>query len=137
MGVISMILAIIFIFLSGLHFYWALFGIKDPTAVLPAGKDGSLKMKPGKIGTVAVGLFLAFFAIIYLNPFLDVFPFRGIQYVSLGVGILFLLRAIGDFKYLGFFKTVKGTNFASMDSNYYAPLALTVSLLIFILELWG
>lgn len=136
MDVISLILSIIFIFLSGLHFYWALFGVKDPTAVLPSGKDGNLKMKPGKVGTSIIALLLAFFAVVYLNPFLEILNFNGLQYISVGIGILFLVRAVGDFKYLGFFKSIKHSKFAVMDSNYYAPLALTVSVLIFILELW-
>ncbi|GLU44132.1 DUF3995 domain-containing protein [Allomuricauda sp. NBRC 101325] len=136
MDVISLLLSIIFIFLSGLHFYWALFGVKDPTAVLPSGTDGTLKLKPGKVGTSIIALLLAFFALIYLNPFLEIISFSGLHYISVAIGILFLVRAVGDFKYLGFFKSIKQTHFAKMDSRYYAPLALTVSVLIFILELW-
>lgn len=136
MEVISMILAIVFIFLSGLHFYWALFGLKDPASVLPSDTDGNLKMRPGKLGTILVALFLAFFASIYLNKVLVFFHFDGLQYVSFGIGILFLLRAIGDFKYVGFFKTIKGTRFSTMDQSYYSPLALVVSILILVFELW-
>jgi hypothetical protein len=34
------------------------------------------------------------------------------------------LRALGEFRYIGFFKRVRGTPFARMDSRYYSPLAL-------------
>lgn len=137
MEVISLILAIIFIFLSGLHLYWALFGLKDPASVLPADTNGSLKMRPGKLGTILVALFLSFFASIYLNKVLNFIHLDGLQYISTGIGIVFLLRSIGDFKYVGFFKSIKGTRFSTMDQRYYAPLALVVSLLILALELWG
>lgn len=136
MEVISMILAIVFIFLSGLHLYWALFGLKDPASVLPSDDKGKLKMRPGKLGTILVALFLAFFAAIYLNKVLQIYQFMGFRYLSLGIGTLFLLRAIGDFKYVGFFKSIKGTRFSAMDQKYYSPLALVVSVFIFVLELW-
>lgn len=137
MGIIALLLATVFIFLSGLHLYWVLFGIKDPTQVLPTNEDGKLLMGPGKIGTLLVGLFLAFFASVYLNKVLELFSFDGLTYISFGIGFLFLARTIGDFKYVGFFKSVKSTNFAFMDTRYYSPLSLTVTVLIFVLEIWG
>jgi hypothetical protein len=137
MGVIALLVATIFIFLSGLHLYWVLFGIKDPTQVLPTTEEGKLMMKPGKVGTLLVGLFLAFFASVYLNKTLEFIHFEGLTYISMGIGFLFLARTIGDFKYVGFFKSVKSTNFAFMDTRYYSPLTLMVAVLIFILEMWG
>jgi hypothetical protein len=35
---------------------------------------------------------------------------------------VFGLRAIGDFRYLGFFKRVTGTRFARADTLIYSPL---------------
>lgn len=137
MGIIALLLAIVFIFLSGLHLYWVLFGIKDPTRVLPTNEDGQLLMRPGKAGTFLVGLFLALFASIYLNKVLEFFNFEGLTHISLGIGALFLVRTIGDFRYVGFFKTVKNTNFAGMDSKFYSPLTLVIAALIFVLEFWG
>lgn len=137
MGVIALLLATIFIFLSGLHLYWVLFGVKDPTQVLPTNEDGRLLMRPGKLGTLIVGLFLAFFASVYLNKVLEFINFKGLTYISLGIGFLFLIRTIGDFRYVGFFKSVKSTNFAHMDTTYYSPLTLMVTILIFVLEIWG
>ncbi|MCR9264655.1 MAG: DUF3995 domain-containing protein [Flavobacteriaceae bacterium] len=137
MEVIALLVATIFIFLSGLHLYWVLFGIKDPTQVLPTTEEGKLMMKPGKVGTLLVGLFLALFASVYLNKALKFIHVEGLTYVSMGIGFLFLARTIGDFKYVGFFKSVKSTNFAFMDTRYYSPLTLMVAVLIFILEMWG
>ncbi len=35
------------------------------------------------------------------------------------------------FRYVGFFKRVRGTRFAEMDTRYYSPLCLTLSVLAF------
>ena len=137
MGTIALLLSIIFIFLAGLHFYWAIFGIKDPTMVLPTKENGKFLFKPGKLGTVLVGLFLSLFAFIYLNKAISFTEHRELTYASAAIGFIFLLQALGDFKYLGFFKKLRSTRFARMDSHYYSPLALLVSLLIFVLELWS
>ena len=37
-------------------------------------------------------------------------------------------RAIGDFKYVGFFKRVRGSKFARMDTLVYSPLCLLLAL---------
>ena len=44
-----------------------------------------------------------------------------------GVAAVFLLRAIGDFRYLGFFKTVRDTTFARNDSWLYSPLCALIA----------
>ena len=40
---------------------------------------------------------------------------------------IFLLRAIGDFRYVGFFKKTKATKFADLDTKYYSPLCILLS----------
>jgi hypothetical protein len=42
---------------------------------------------------------------------------------------LFILRAIGDFKYMGFFKKIKNTKFGQNDTKYFAPLCLIIGIL--------
>jgi hypothetical protein len=36
-------------------------------------------------------------------------------------------RAIGDFRFVGFFKRVKGSRFARLDSVFYSPLCLALA----------
>jgi len=43
--------------------------------------------------------------------------------------IVFAARAVGDFKYMGFFKSVKGTKFALWDTRMYSPLNVVLSVL--------
>jgi hypothetical protein len=44
------------------------------------------------------------------------------------LAILFALRAMGDFHYVGFFKKVKSTPFALYDTKYFSPFCLYLSL---------
>ena len=57
-------------------------------------------------------------------------------YGNLAIGIVFLIRAIGDFKYVGFSKKVKGSLFAENDGRYYSPLCLVVSGIAFFVWWW-
>ncbi len=41
---------------------------------------------------------------------------------------VFLLRAIGDFCYVGFAKKVRSTRFAQLDTRFYSPLCLFMSI---------
>ena len=53
---------------------------------------------------------------------------------SLGMwmlGAVFLLRAVGDFRYVGFFKRHTDTRFARLDTLFYSPLCLLLSALVF------
>jgi hypothetical protein len=58
-------------------------------------------------------------------------PLIPLGLARVGTGLLagvFLLRAVGDRKYVGFFKRVRGTAFARWDSRLYAPLCLALGL---------
>ena len=44
------------------------------------------------------------------------------------LGAVFVLRAIGEFRTLGFFKTITGTDFAFWDTWLYTPLCLMIGL---------
>jgi hypothetical protein len=46
-----------------------------------------------------------------------------------GLGVVFLLRAVGNLRTFGFFKIVKGTPFADWDTWFYSPLCLLLALL--------
>ena len=42
---------------------------------------------------------------------------------------LFFLRAIGEFRYVGFFKRVRDTAFAKADTRFYSPLCVFIAVL--------
>jgi hypothetical protein len=55
------------------------------------------------------------------------------QLVSIGawtIGVLFLLRAVGDLRYAGIFRSIVGTRFAQWDAVIYTPLCLLLAALI-------
>ncbi|PWL38267.1 DUF3995 domain-containing protein [Flagellimonas aquimarina] len=137
MGVIAIFISITLIFLAGLHFYWALFGIKDPSTVLPTNLKSNKVKSPGKFGAVLVGIALLFFAFVFINKVTVYIESGWLNYTSAGIGLLFIVRALGDFKYVGFFKSAKNSKFSALDTRYYSPLCLLLGALILILEVFG
>jgi Protein of unknown function (DUF3995) len=77
-----------------------------------------------------VGVGLLLFGLIQLGITTTIFSaidFWVFRYGNFFIAFVFLARAIGDFKYAGFFKKVKGTPFAKNDSRFYSPLCLFLS----------
>jgi len=138
---IAIILIVIFLLLSGIHVYWGFGGQWGNGAVIPT-KDNHVKATmPGSILTfiVALGL-LSFGLVVFLNVveldfkssvWLDIIYKYGLWTIA----SIFILRAIGEFNYVGFFKKYKRTKFGQKDTKYYSPLCLIIGLLIIVLEL--
>ncbi len=120
----------VLVFLSGLHFYWALGGKTAFAEALPTNQLRHRTLNPTKIQSAAVGFFLLMFALNYavkLLPHLVHFPSMLLSISGWLIVAIFFLRAVGDFNYIGFFKKVKNTEFAKQDSRYYSPLCLILS----------
>lgn len=124
---LATLLAAVFAFLGGLHVYWAMGGRKWILAAIPE-VEGKPTIMPGKGITlaVAIGLF-AFGTLAFLLVFPPEIklPLESIGWVVAGI---FLLRAIGEFKYVGFFKRVRHTAFGRRDTRLYSPLCFFISL---------
>lgn len=129
---------IIFLILSLIHFYWAFGGTLGLENVLPTNSTGSKRMEPGLVATfiVAFGLLILIFITIGNKGILDKYIDRKyFRYGALLISVIFFIRAIGDFKFIGFFKTVNETRFASNDTLFFSPLCVLIaliSLLIFV-----
>ena len=132
MKVVGIILSVIFIVLSFIHLYWAVGGKWAIDKVLPTTVSGTKMLEPGFWGTIIICIFLGSFAWYYLQisgllwvawpPWLSTFS-------GWFIPGLFLLRVIGDFKFVGLFKKVKATPFARMDKIFYIPLCLLIAIL--------
>ncbi len=134
---------IIFLLLSCIHFYWAFHILFTASTRLMNATVPEANGKPlfapsfGATLLVAVGLlvfaFLSAWGIqpIYkgMSPFM-VSPWWCV-YGNLSIAIIFLLRSIGDFKYVGFFKKIEGTAFARNDTRFYSPLCLFIAVVAF------
>ncbi len=124
---LSIPVATAFALLSALHLYWAAGGRAGAVAALPE-RNGAPLFQPGLASTLAVAGLLAFAALLVLahaghRPA----PALPGWMVTLGVPVAaaaLLLRAVGDFRFVGFFKKVRDTRFARLDTRVYSPIAL-------------
>lgn len=126
----SLVLAVIFAALSGLHVFWVLSDRLGGTGLVPSF-DGHPVMRPGTAGTLIVAVLLATAAAVTL--WRGGWPDSGPAWVPrTGIWVIaavFAVRAVGDFRFVGFFKSVRGTVFARNDTLFFSPLCLAVSLL--------
>ncbi|WP_299109862.1 DUF3995 domain-containing protein [uncultured Tenacibaculum sp.] len=125
LGVISVL---ILFFISGIHFYWAFGGKWGVADVLPTKSKDQKVLSPPMIATLLVALVMMVFAIIYTEKVglvsLTVFPNWLQIYGIYIIASIFIIRAIGEFKYVGFFKRIRDTRFAKNDTQYFSPLCL-------------
>ncbi|MDQ0876332.1 fatty acid desaturase [Paenibacillus sp. V4I3] len=114
--------------IGGLHVFWA-FGGKWGSKVAIPSTSGSREQTfiPGSIATLIVAILLFSGALLlaihgHLLPTLPSSPW--VQWGCWVCVFVFGLRAIGDFKYVGIFKRVKQTRFATYDTFLFTPLCL-------------
>ncbi len=129
MSYFLIVLIIIFSSLSLLHFYWAAGGQWWLSNALPTNENGQHVLKTGPVSSMVVGLGLLGFASYYFVLSANALSGTMTHIVGWIIPSIFLLRSIGDFKYVGFFKTVKSTEFARNDSRFYTPLCLILAVL--------
>jgi hypothetical protein len=114
------------------HLYWAFGGRFFADAVIPARKTSHGPEKifnPSPLAALIVAAYLA--AIIALAfavsrgeaIIVSADALRGLLGIAGGV---FLLRAVGDFRYVGLFKRVRGTRFAFWDTLLFSPFVFLV-----------
>ena len=94
-------------------------------------RAGKPLFAPSTRATVAVGVVLLLFAglVAATGRLLEVgVSPRLLSWLSLALALGLLARAIGEFKYVGFFKRVRGSRFAHLDTWIYSPLCLLLAL---------
>lgn len=135
---IGSLLFAIFLFLSVLHAYWGFGGRWASQAVFPTKDDQTAAAMPGAgptfivaVGLLAIGLFILRKTTHIGWPL----PVWLDQYGLWFVTGLFLLRFIGDFTYVGVFKTIRHTPFGKNDTTYYSPLCLIIGILTLVMAL--
>jgi hypothetical protein len=135
--ILSVTNALIFTIISGFHFYWAMGGKVGFDVVLPSNTEGSKALKPSKSITCIAALVFLSIAIFYLIK-ADLIGFTLPQLISnyglYTLASVLIIRAMGDFKYVGFFKKIKNTPFADYDTKYYSPLCLFLGLSTLVIE---
>jgi len=137
MNLISILLASVLLVLSLIHVYWA-FGGKAGLRVAVPHIDNQAAFKPGSAITFVVAIILLGLAslMLLLSHFQYALPERIAvlaKYSGYAVSIVFFLRSVGDFKLVGFFKKVKQSRFATLDTYLYNPLCFSFGVVFFIL----
>jgi hypothetical protein len=130
---VAIALIVVFCALALVHVYWALGGRAFKAAAIPQ-VEGQRAFNPSRLGTLAVAIALGAAAVlIALDARLLALPVPS-RFVSTFVFVLafvFLARAIGDFRLVGFFKRVRGSPFARLDTLVYSPLCLVIAAGVF------
>ena len=138
---LSLILTTLFAGIAGIHFYWALGGKKWGNLAIPTQSDSPQipLFKPRFVETIivafgflaliwAIGMKARWFALVWLSE-------TQLTYAIFGIALIFFVRAIGEFKYVGFFKSVRNTLFGQIDTRYYSPLCLFIAIITLIINL--
>jgi hypothetical protein len=126
--------AAIFLLISLVHLYWAAGGKWGSEAAVPrvpgeSGGESRPAFKPSGFVTllVAVGLLLiALLVCLRVGLYLPAVPHWSLQWVISAIAILMFARAIGDSNLVGFFKQVKNSPFARLDTWAYSPLCVVL-----------
>lgn len=135
---LSIILVLTYFAIALIHSYWLFGGEKWIDKALPTDENGKRVLNPSKFKTVIVTFGLLLFALYYLLK-MELFeikiPKLITEYSGWIISIIFIIRAIGDFKYVGFFKRIKKTEFAKFDTRYFTFISLIIGLIGIIIEL--
>ena len=128
-SLLALLVSTAFVLLGAWHFYMAFGGKPGDNAAVPS-VNGKPLFVPSRRSTIAVGFVLMLFALLvaatagYVSVGL---PRQWLVWLSYALALGLLARAIGEFRYVGFFKKVRGSRFARMDSLLYSPLCLLLS----------
>jgi len=139
--ILSIILFLTFTVLADFHVYWLFGGDWGLDRVFPTKEnESSTVVTIPKFATLLVALGLFLFGLLYLLKSGLVIMFAQIPswlgYAYWFIPIIFILRAIGEFKYVGFFKKVKHTKFAEADTKVFSPLCLGIGIVGILIQLF-
>lgn len=122
-------LTLVLLSLAAVHLYWATRGA-GTTVGIPSHPDGTPIFRPGRVATfgVAVGLGVAALLVAGRAGLADVGISPVVLHVGVwGVAVAFMLRTVGEFRYVGLFKRVRGTPFARWDTRLFTPLCAAIA----------
>ncbi len=132
--VFAFVVIAIFAVLALIHAYWALGGRTGRAAAVPHVQDRPLFV-PSPLATLIVSVALAACAVLVAASaglIATAIPATWVTWAAFALALGLLARAVGDFRYVGFFKRIRGTPFARLDSAVYAPLCLGLALGVFL-----
>lgn len=133
--ILGILLAAVFALISSIHLYWAAGGRFGRGVAIPS-VGGARAFNPSPLGTVLVAvafLVAAFVVLGQINLLGGALPRWVFRWATLGIALIFLLRAIGEFKLVGFFKRASDSPFTYWDTHLFSPLCLLIAVAAFVL----
>lgn len=131
--IIAGLLIAVFAGLSLIHVYWLFGGRVGQLAAIPE-LDGRPVFQPSAMATmatlvVAIGLALCAFLIAATAGIL-MLPLSQtvLVWLTRALAVVLFVRAVGDFRLVGFFKCIRHTRFARLDTAVYSPLCLVLAI---------
>lgn len=79
--------------------------------------------------------FMAFFFVEQMAGFTKIFNADAFKWGNKIITVIFVLRAFGNFTYVGFTKSFKKGTFAKLDTYLYSPVCLLIAALAYLLSL--
>lgn len=129
MHILAGLLGAVLIALSVLHLRWA-FGGRAEGPAIPSRADGTPLFRPGPLASLSVAGALALAAAIVLARG-QLMPAdaqsAAVRLGTWGVAIAFAARTVGEFRYVGLFRRVRGTPFARWDAWVFTPLCAVIA----------
>lgn len=124
--------------LGSFHVYWLVGGTWGLDRVFPTKGNEPTTFSIPKFATLIVALGLFLFGGLYLlkSGLVAVQVPSWVSYAYWFIPAIFMVRAIGEFKYVGFFKKIKDTKFAKADTKLFAPLCLGIGVIGIVIQLW-
>lgn len=126
----GLLTALVLLGIGLLHAHWALVGPMASAAAIPS-VDGQASFKPSATATfaVAVALIVAAWQVAAQSGALPgLVPAWATLWICRALAAIFFARAVGDFRLVGFFKTVRDSSFAYWDTRLYSPLCVLLAL---------
>ena len=127
---VAWLLIAVFAGLALIHIYWLFGGRVGQLAAIPE-IDGKLAFQPTTVTTlvVAIGLALCVLLIAATAGILTLpLSHTVLAWLTRALAVVLLVRAIGDFRLVGFCKRIRHSRFAHLDTVVYSPLCLALAI---------
>ncbi len=127
------LLVLAFVSIGALHAYWVAggrWGLDAAVPTLPGQDHDAPRRKafnPGAVATLAVatGLWgIALLVAMRAGLWADAVTHGVLKGAVAVLALAMFARAVGDFRLVGFFKTVTGSRFAELDTRLFSPLCV-------------
>ena len=129
---LAVFLILVFLSFAAFHVYWALGGLYGKPPAFAAA-DGKRVLAPSPFAMLLLGVgFAGCSALVAATAGFIPSPLSGHAHGSLSFALAaaLMMRAIGDFKLVGFFKPATDDAFARRDKVLYSPVCLALAVAV-------